>query len=234
MNSDQKTAIIVGILFLVNFVANLIGSTYVEAILEKDYPDYLVDLHSNETLVVIAELLEVMCAAALVGIAIMMLPILKRHNEHIAHGFLTFRILEAAMMVVSISFTLALLTLSEDYDDAGTAADASYETLGAFAVAGRYWAFKMVLIFLILGALMFYYLLYQTQLVPRFISLWALIAVTLIFGAVLLEMLGVSAFSYDEFPGTFIYLFGAPYEPVLGIWLIIKGFNPAAIDSGAT
>lgn len=233
MNSDKTTAQIVGVLFLTNFFANMIGSSYVESILTKDYPDYLLDLESNKTLVILAELLEVMCAAALLGIAILMLPILKRHNENIAHGFLAFRIIEAAMMVVSIILALALLTLSEEYVDAAAPDDASYQALGSLAIAGRYWAFKMVLIFFLLGALMFYYLLYQTKLIPRFISAWALIAVSLILAAVMLEMLGFSNFSYDKIPGMLIYLLGAPYEPVLGIWLIVKGFNSSAIDSGS-
>ncbi|MFX0114496.1 MAG: DUF4386 domain-containing protein, partial [Candidatus Hodarchaeota archaeon] len=124
-NEYKMTAIIVGALFVINFLANMLGSSYVESILTKDYPDYLIDLEANRTLVLIAELLEVMCAAALLGIAILMFPILKKHNENIAHGFLAFRIIEAAMMVVSIILALALLTLSEEYVDAATPDDAS-------------------------------------------------------------------------------------------------------------
>lgn len=86
-------------------------------------------------------------------------------------------------------------------------------------------------IFFILGALLLYYLLYQSKLVPRWLSAWGLFAVT-----TLTIVNGIELFElYIPMPGFHpIMLLYAPIflsELLLGIWLIVKGFNPAVIDS---
>lgn len=72
---------------------------------------------------------------------------------------------------------------------------------------------------------MFYYLLYQTKLVPRWLSAWGLIAVVLVLTWNLLETFGIS-FNVG-------IIFGLPIilnEIFLGIWLIVKGFDASVIE----
>jgi len=233
MNSNRKTAIIVGILFIINLVANTIGSSIMESIMYA--PDYLSKLYANQTLVIIAEFLELICAVAIIGIVVKMFPILKEQDEKIARRFFAFRTIEVVMMVVGIIIALSLLPLSQEYVKAGAPDDDYFQTRGNLALAGRYWAFKMVLIFCLLGYLMFFYLTYQSKLIPRFISVWGLIIVPLMFTAIMLEIFVSDSFSYTTmFPGFLIfYLPGAPLDLVLGIWLIVKGFNDDEIASGS-
>lgn len=108
------------------------------------------------------------------------------------------------------------------------ASDASYfQTLGNSFIAVRGHLISQILgIFFSLGALLFYYLLYQSRLVPRFISVWGLIAVVLVFTWNFLELLGLSI--------TAGIVFGLPIilnEIFLGIWLIVKGFDSSAFAS---
>jgi hypothetical protein len=84
----------------------------------------------------------------------------------------------------------------------------------------------LLTVFFSLGALVFYYLLYQTKLVPRWLSVWGLIAVVLVLTWNLLETFGISL--------NVGIVFGLPIilnEIVLGIWLIGKGFDPSGIAS---
>ena len=74
--------------------------------------------------------------------------------------------------------------------------------------------------FFILGALIFYYLLYQSKLIPRFISVWGLIAVA---------MVPLQYFNL----GLILVLPMISNEIFLAIWLIVKGFNSSAIASGS-
>ena len=78
---------------------------------------------------------------------------------------------------------------------------------------------QMIAIPFVLGALMFYYLLYTSKLVPRWLSVWGLVGAVLYIGAPLLRMFGLS----------FDYLMGplALQEMVMAVWLIVKGFEPA-------
>jgi hypothetical protein len=69
-------------------------------------------------------------ASTIVGIAVMMFPILKKHNEPIALGYVGFRITEFAIIIVYLIIPLLLITLSQEYVKAGDP-DASY-----FQIAG--------------------------------------------------------------------------------------------------
>jgi len=229
MNSSRKTAIIVGALFLTAMVASLLGGGLVESIISA--PDYLIAVSENETQVIIGVLLELINAIAVVGIGVLMFPILKQHNESIALGYLGFRIIESVFCSVIVISPLSLITLSQEYLKAG-ASDASYfQTVGTLSIAERASVADLLIpVFLSLGALLFYYLLYQSKLLPRFISVWGLIGAALILTLNLLLTfnleIGISIGLIFVFPIISNEIF-------LGIWLIAKGFNPSAIASGA-
>lgn len=88
----------------------------------------------------------------------------------------------------------------------------------------------MVTFALVLGALVFYYMLYRTRLIPRFISAWGFIGAILIFTSVLLDMLELNLnFLGMTFELIFVITI-AVQEMVMARWFIIKGFNqPVAL-----
>ena len=224
-NTHRKTAIIVGALFLTAIVASMVGGLIIEAILTA--PDYLNDISANVTQVVLGVLLELINAIAVVGIAAMMFPLLKKQNEGLALGYVGLRIIEAVIAVGAVVTPLTLIALSQEYLTAG-ASDASYfQPLGTSLIEVRAQLVGQILaIFFGLGALLFYYLLYQLKLVPRFISVWGLIGAVLILTWNLLLIFGVSVSA-----GMILALPMILNEIFLGIWLIAKGFNPSAIAS---
>jgi len=83
----------------------------------------------------------------------------------------------------------------------------------------------MIGIFFSLAALLFFYLLYQSKLVPRYISVWGLISVALVFTWNLLELFGIRISA-----GMIFLLSMILNEIFLAIWLIVKGFNSSAIN----
>jgi hypothetical protein len=223
--ASRKTAGIVGALFLVAMVTSLVGGVWLESILSA--PDALVTVAANETQVIIGVLLELVNCAAVVGIAAMLFPILKRINEGLAVGYVGFRVIEAVILVVAVISPLSFITLSQEYVAAGSP-DASYfQDLGTLVVAARaHVTGLLVPVFFGLGALLFYSLLYQSRLLPRFISVWGLIAVVSVMAWNLVESFGMSISAG--------IVFGLPIilnEIFLGIWLIAKGFNASAVAS---
>ena len=230
MNTHRKTAIIVGVLFLTAMVTSLLGGGLVESIIAA--PDYLIAVSENETQVIIGVLLELINGIAVVGIGVLMFPILKQHNETIALGYLGFRIIESVFCSVIIISPLSLITLSQEYLKAG-ASDASYfQTLGTLSIAERANVVGLLIpAFFSLGALLFYYLLYQSKLIPRFISVWGLIGVALILTLNLL--LTSNLLEVGISTGLIFALPIMTNEIFLAIWLIVKGFNSSAIASGS-
>jgi hypothetical protein len=197
MNSHRKTAIIVGVLFLTSTVAFMLGSIRIQS--------YFIDKHPNINQLIIGVLLEVCCGVAVAGIGVMMFPILKKFNERLALGYVIFRIIECAIIIVSGIYLISLLKLIQDYD-------------------------LMIYLFTGIGGLIFSYLLYRSKLVPRLISVLGLIGYASLLTGTLLDMLGHVDL---DGAGMIVLLPGGLFEIILPIWLIVKGFNPSAIASGS-
>jgi len=227
MNSNRKTEIIVGVLFLTAMFASMLGDGLIKSVV--DTPDDLVNIYPHRTRVITGVLLQLVCAVAVVGIAVLLFPILKKHNEPIALSYVGFRIIESAIIFVSAICILLLITLSREYDKVGAPYTSSYQTLGRLFVAGHYWAFQMVIIICGVAGLMFCYLLYQSKLIPRFMSVLGIIGYPLSLIAPLLDTFGI----IDSLNGAgiILYLPGTIFEVLLlPIWLFVKGFNLSAID----
>jgi len=218
MNSNRKTAIVVGVLFIAATVLSLISTSLTGSVIGA--PDYLVNVSANANQVIVGVLLLLAAALSVVLIPAMMFPILRQHNEGIALGYLGFRVIEAVTLAVDAISLLLLISLSREYVRAGVTAASYFQTSGALLLAAHDWAFPLNPIVFGLGALMFYYLLYQSKLIPRWLSVWGLIGAPLV---LLLGLLGM-------FGDIVIYLALpiAVQEMVLAIWLIAKGFNPTA------
>ena len=174
MNAYRNTARLVGACFLISNVVFLLGAmAFIEPVLSES--DYLSLLSENRAKVVIGVLLEILNAVAYLGIAVLVFPVFKHRFESMALGYIGFRTIEFVMQILSGLSPLKLLTLSEEFVEAGASATSAYQAAGTALLAERTWAFQMVGITLVLGALLFYTMLYRTKLIPRFISIWGLI-----------------------------------------------------------
>lgn len=222
MNTNRKTAIIVGALFLIGTVGLALSVVLVGSIL--DDPDYLIEFSANINRIIIGALLVLISGFALAMVPVMMFPIFKKYNEALALGSVVFRgALEAVIYIAMVISWLLLLTVSQEYVKAG-APDASYfQTLGTLLLKANYQINPILEIVFSLGALMIYYLFYQSKLIPRWLSVWGLI------GAILYLAAGLFAMFSVDFGILLAPL--ALQEMVLAVWLIVKGFNPSAIAS---
>ena len=219
MAAYQKNARIVGALFLVAMVASLFGGIWLESFLSA--PDYLATIKENQSQVVMGVLLELINGLAVIGIAAGLFPIFRKYNEALAMGYVALRTIESAVIVAAVISPLALLELGQ-----GPLEAATFQPLGESLLAVRSILVGQVTgIFFSLAALLLFYLLYKTNLVPRFISIWGLIAVALVLAWNLVELFGISV--------SFGMLLALPMilnEIFLAIWLIFKGFDQPAVS----
>ena len=140
------------------------------------------------------------------------------------------RTVEGMLVLVGSLSLLALLTLGQESAGAGPAAASSSQAVGDTLLAVRDWVhgFLMLLSFAI-GALMYYYLLYRSRLVPRWLSGWGLIGAALLVGSTVYSGF-VQAFGFTTVNNILNIPIGLQ-EMALAVWLIVKGFNPRAIAS---
>lgn len=227
MDPHRKTAMIVGVLFLVATVAGMMAAVFTGPIL--DDPDYLANTSANENEVILGALLMLIMGVAVVGIAVMIFPILKKVNEGLALGYVCFRTIECVVFIVGVMSLLSLLTLSQEYLAAEAPDATSFETQGAILLAQLDWSNIPADIVFGLGCLMVYYLLYQSKLVPRPLSAWGFIGGIFMLAAAVLGAFGVIG-ALDA-SSILLNIPIAVLEMVLAVWLIVKGFNPSAIAS---
>lgn len=216
MNPYKKTATAVGLLFIAATLAFMLGNGLIESALSS--PNYLLDLYPNKNQVITGVLLEMINSAAVVGIAIMLFPVLKKHNEPIALGYVGFRVIESVVLLVGLISPLLLITLSQEHINASNQDTLYFQTLGVLAIRWYHLSFQVAMIALGAFSLVFCYLLYQSKLIPRSLSVLGFIGYVSLLISALLEI-----FEYNT--GMVLFLPGAIFELMLPIWLIVKGFN---------
>ena len=231
MNTDRRTAIVAGILFIVATAASLWGSSFIAPVLSA--PDYLAAMAENGTAIMVGALLSFVAAATSAGIAISLYPVLRRYNEGLALGSVGYRLIEGVFYTVGIICLLSLYALSRELANVVGQDPSYFKTLGHVLLTTRDLAnFVFGVMAFCIGACLYYCVFYRSKLIPRWLSVWGLVAILLLLAAVLITLLDGEPYSIS---GTLVFLALpiALQEMVLAVWLIAKGFDPSAIGSGA-
>ena len=218
--TDRATARVVGTLFLVATIAGLIGLLLQESVVGGG--DYLTAVSAHQDRLATGVLLQLVMGVAVVSIAVVIYPVLRRGTERLAMGYVVARALEAVVYLVSGTGLLTLITVSEKYVDTddGTA----FAALGQLITAERDWAGHAILDAAVfsLGALVVNAAFYRSRLVPRWLSVWGLAGAAAYLAVGLLVMYGLEPLSTPQ------VILEAPLglqEIALALWLIIKGFD---------
>ena len=224
MESNRRTALTAGVLFIVATAASLLSSAVEKPFLTRT--DYLTRLSENANLVSAGGLLEIIAAGTSVGIAIALYPVLKRWSAGMALGAVVFRTVEAVMYTASAVSLLSLLTVGQLFARAATADHASVQAIGDALLAVRQESVLAGVFAFAVGALMYYVVFYRSRLRPRWLSGWGIAGVLLMLVACLSALFTrnpVTSF-------TILILPIAVQEMVLAIWLIAKGFSSSALQ----
>ncbi|MCM3675482.1 DUF4386 domain-containing protein [Peribacillus simplex] len=228
MNTTKKSALIVGVLFILAAVTAIIGLILYKPILNGT--DYLINGSEHANQVILGALMELILVASAIGTATTMFPILRRYNETIALWHVFFRFLEAIVITIGVISVLSLLTLSREFVAAGAPDTASFQTSGIVLKAIHDWTFMLGPLFMLgINTMMYSYIFYKSKLVPRFIPILGMTGATLVFICALLVMFGV--IQQISVWGAILALPVAANEMILAVWLIVKGFNESALAS---
>ncbi len=213
-----------GILYLLTFVSSIPALILIGPILNDT--NYVTSA-GQDTRVLWGCLLDSVNALTAVGSAVAVYSVVKRQNGSMALGFVTSRLIEAAVIMIGVVSLLAVVTMRQDF--AGSGADAASLTVTANALVDvRNWTFLFGPgLMPVLNAVLFGTLLYKSRLVPRIIPTVGLIGAPLLFTAFIANLFGgfdqVSAASF------FLTLPIAAWELSVGLWMTFKGFRPEAV-----
>jgi len=220
MNSIRKTEVITGVLFIIATVAALLAAALVPVLTGADYLSYVSE---NANKVAAAAFFYLIAAFGSAGIAISMYPVMKGSNVSLALGSVIFRAMEAVLYMVAVVNLLSMLKLSQNFTNAGVADRSSLQAIGDSLRNARDLATLTAVFAFSLGAFMYYYLFFQSRLIPRWLSGWGFAAIILLMTACVLAL-----FSGKPVTGyTLLVIPIALQEMVLAVWLIVKGFSPS-------
>jgi len=150
---------------------------------------------------IVAMISEALSGLAVIGIAVVMFPLFKPFNKKASFWYIFLRIIEGVLMVIAGILFLSHSTLLLDIRD-------EIYTWHAYIFA--------------VAALFFYYLLYLSEIIPRWLSVWGFIASILLIAVNVLEAMKIVT------PNMILYLPIIANEVFLAIWLIVKGFDTSS------
>ncbi|MFA5856824.1 MAG: DUF4386 domain-containing protein [Candidatus Pacearchaeota archaeon] len=147
---------------------------------------------------IIIMIADVFSGLAVMGIAVLMYPLFKQFNKNLSISYLILKYLEGILMILA---GLLFLNPSLQY-----LKDIIYNNFHIY-------------VFIISG-FMFYYLLYKSKLVPKFISIWGALGIFTLLVSTLFNLADIHYIIIDYLLALII-----TNEVFLAIWLIFKGFN---------
>jgi hypothetical protein len=216
-SSHRNVALLAGLLYLLTFVSIPTLALY------RPVKDAHYVLGSGpDTAAVVGGILEIVVALAGIGTAVVLFPLLKKQNESAALGLVAARILESGTIFVGVAFLLSIVTLRSS----GAGTDALTTTHALVALYDRIFllgqSFMPAVCDLLLG-----FLLYRSRLVPRRLALIGIVGGPVLVVGYLAVLFDVIA-QHSAVAGLSA-LPVAAFEFSLGIWLTVKGFDPAAV-----
>ena len=221
----RKYAVAAGVLYLITFASSMPAAFYFLTPVLTD-PNYIVSA-GPDTRVALGCLLDVVNALACIGTAVAVFPVVRRHSEALALGFVTTRLFEAAVIMIGVVSLLAVVTLRQEA--AGSTDPATLVTTGHALVAVRDWTFQFgPNLCAALNALMFGTLLYRSRLVPRIIPIIGLIGAPLLLAVTTTTVLGLTEQGSVWFAAAVPV---AAWELSVALYLVIKGFKPSPVTA---
>ena len=230
--NPQKIARVTGVLFVITFITSIPPALFLYGPLLDD-PRYILGGGAADNGLAFGALLELILIIANIGTTVVLYPVVKRVSEILALGFVTARVMESVFIAVGILSVLSMVTLRQE---AAAGADAnSLLAVGKSLVAIHDWTFLLGPGFVVgIGnGLILGYLMYRSGLVPRGMAILGLIAGPVLLARFVGILFGVieptSVLGSIMVVPEFVWELG-----VLGIWLIVKGFNASAVASLST
>ena len=220
MNTNHKISRALGAAFLLQFITSFSSGLFLQPalIVPGDINQTMITIANNVTLMKANILLDMFTALGVIFLGAMLFISLRQQNEKIALVALGFYILEGALLAASRSQAFSLLRMSQEYVSAGQ--PAYLQVMANLALESMdFVGFTLHMLVFCLGGILFYYLLYESNIVPKALSLWGLITIVPLLVTTLLAIFGIQV-------PTILAILALPYIPfefVIGVWILIKG-----------
>ncbi|MCC6192499.1 MAG: DUF4386 domain-containing protein [Anaerolineales bacterium] len=219
--SRRGYSALIGALFLAGFLAYGVGFGLVTSVIGA--PDFLAAMAAHQSTLVLGAFLMLLNTVVDIGKGVLFFPILERHGKRSALAYLAAISVQVVFLDIGVLCLLMLVPLSQY----ATGASAAWATgLGSLLTQANTMAYHIGQATLAGGAIFLCAVLYRARLLPRFLSAWGLVGYVIHLAGAIAEIFGIHVSLMLLVPGMI-------FELALPLWLIFKGFQPAAYGQDA-
>jgi hypothetical protein len=224
----KKDGIITGVLFITAAVSSIIGLKLYDPVLTAS--DFLASGNSHYAQVVLGAINELLLIVSATGTGIMLYSYLKKYDERLGLGYLSFRLLEVVFIVIGTLSVLTVLSISKIATGNNAMELEHAKSLGISFIALHKWTFIMGPNFMLaVNTFIYSYTFYRIRVIPPHLARFGMVAACFIMLAAILELFGIIA--QISIWGILLALPIALYEMTLAVYLIKYGFRlPAEKD----
>ena len=236
MTSTRKTALAVGVLFLLTFITS-IGAVVAYGPILSD-ANYITG-SGSDTRVFLGAFLELVLIVTNIGCAVVLFPLLKRQNEALSLAYVAERLMEGAFILIGLLSLLAIVTLRQS---AAGADSTTLVAIGRTLRAIHDWTFLLGPSFadgIGTGAILGY-LMWRSGLVGKRMALFGLVGGPILVATAVAVLLGVipqgstlqsiataPEFIWELFLGLYLTFKGFKSSPLLGSESLVPAITPA-------
>jgi len=228
MDVSKRNTKWAGLLNIIGMVAGILSIAS-----SVDSPKYLTEAAANNMQVTIAALFQFILSLTYVGFAILLYLIVKKYNQVLALGFLSFRIMAGVVLIVGTIMLLSILVLSQEFVKNTLENQIVLEAFGNVLKMTRDYINHIFMVFTIgIANIMLYTLFLKKRLIPKWLSVWGISGTILSIAASMLLLFNI----VDVITVEYLVL-NAPtgfFELVLGFWLILKGLSTRVLEEKLT
>ncbi|MDX8366038.1 DUF4386 domain-containing protein [Cytobacillus sp. IB215665] len=222
MKAYRMTAVIVGVLYIIGTASGILSKLVTGDLLAGE--DFLSKIAANPHQLNLGAFFILIMGLSLAAMPVFLYPLFKKKNEALALGMVVFRgPLEGSVYILAVVSWLLLSVFSKEFTAAG-AEEASLQVIGNVLLQANDIMSPVTTIVFIIGAMLLYTLFYLTKLLPRWLSVWGLIGAVIYLAVDLLKLFGLNLNL------EMLYAPLGVQEMIMALWLIIKGFNQAALN----
>ena len=221
--TNKVSARLIGALFLAGFIFYGVGFSLVNSVISA--PDFLSTISARQTTLVIGAFLMLLNTGVDIGKGVLFFPILEKHGKRTALAYLSALTVQVVLLDIGVLFLLMLVPLGQYAVDVAGASASLATILASLLTEANTMAYHIGQATLSGGGIFLCVLLYRAGLLPRFLSAWGVIGYVIHLAGSVAEIFGI--------PISLVLLIpGGLFEVARGLWLLIKGFQPAAFVLG--
>lgn len=221
-NFNKFDAKLTGWFFIAAAISSIIGLKLYDPILNDS--NLLFSASNNYAQIVFGAVNELILCVTAIGTGIMLFPLLKRYDERMALGYLSFRLLEVVFIMIGTLSILTALSVSENFINGIITDKDNAQNLMRTFIGLHKWTFMLGPNFMLaINTFLYSYVFSKSNVVPKNLATLGMSASFLIMLAAILEIFGV--IQQISIWGILLALPIALYEMTLAIWLIVKGVN---------